>query len=160
MLIILFSNNIFGQNDSIFNDTIHNIETKVVVNDSTFQKKDSILSFKDLIKPNFNDSTNLDSINSKKEPSNISPDAITDVIDYSSADSILFSMSDKKMYLYGVGELASEDMKLNSAYVEINTEDNYLYSKMVEDSLKKIKPKLKQGKEEFTVKSIKYYLFF
>lgn len=152
LLIILFANNIFAQNDSIFNDTslVYKKDT-TLINDSIYQQNDKIISLDELIRKN--DSTSSDTI---KKETNISPDAITDVIDYSSKDSMLFSMLDKKMYLYGVGELSSEDMKLNSAFVEISTDENYLFSKSVEDSSKTIKPLLTQGKEKFTVKSIKY----
>ncbi len=98
------------------------------------------------------DSISADSINS----SLISSDAIDQVIDYMSADSILFNLSDEKMYLYGIGDLKATDMNLKSAYVEISTEDSYLYSEVVEDSSGTIKPILTQGDETFSVKSIKY----
>jgi len=154
---MLFANNIFAQIDSVLIDTSLVLKKEsIILNDSLIQKNDSIISFNDLIIKNTTDSISSDSIKNAKKDSNISSDAITDVIDYSSNDSILFSMYNKKMYLYGIGELSSEDMNLKSAFVEISTDDNYLYSKSVEDSLKTIKPLLTQGKEKFTVNSIKY----
>ncbi len=104
-----------------------------------------------------NDTIQTDSIASDSIKSNIiSPDAIDQVIDYSSKDSILFSMTEEKMFLYGIGELSATDMNLKSSYVEISTEDSYLFSKSIKDSLSIVKPILKQGEESFTVDSIKY----
>jgi len=88
----------------------------------------------------------------------ISPDAVDELIDYSCSDSILFSFTDEKMFLYGSGDLSAKDMDLKSSYVEISTKDSYLFAKTVSDSSSsnKIKPVLTQGKESFTVSSIKY----
>ncbi|MCF6366325.1 MAG: hypothetical protein L3J35_08995 [Bacteroidales bacterium] len=98
------------------------------------------------------DSISVDSVKTKT----ISSDAIDQVIDYTSADSILFDLAAEKMYLYGIGDLSATDMNLKSAYVEISTDESYLYAKMVEDSSGTTKPILTQDKESFTVKSIKY----
>ncbi len=89
---------------------------------------------------------------------NISPDAVDRTIDYSCNDSILFSFSEEKMYLYGKGDISSEDMDLKSSYVEISTKESYLFSKTVSDSSgeKESKPVLTQDNENFTVSSIKY----
>ncbi len=150
----MFANVIFAQNNSIVKDTSLVLKKDIVLmNDSLLQKKDTVISFNNLVTNTVNDSISSDTIIKKN---NISSDAITEVIDYSSQDSMLFSMFDEKMYLYGVGELKSQDMKLKSSYVEISTDDNYLYSRTVKDSLKVIKPELTQGKEVFTVSSIKY----
>ncbi len=88
----------------------------------------------------------------------ISPDAVDEVIDYACNDSILFSFTDEKMFLYGSGDITAKDMDLKSSYVEISTKDSYLYAKSVPDSsgTGKIKPILKQDDESFTVSSIKY----
>lgn len=88
----------------------------------------------------------------------ISPDAIDQVIDYQCKDSILFSLSEEKMFLYGTGEIVSPEVKLKSAYVEINTNENYIYSELVKDStgVNDIKPVLEQEDDAFTVKNVKY----
>jgi hypothetical protein len=88
----------------------------------------------------------------------ISPDAVDQVIEYSSKDSILFSLSSEMMYLYGIGDISATEMSLQSAFVEISTGDSYLYSEAVPDSSGNsfIKPVLNQEDETFTVKSIKY----
>ncbi len=88
----------------------------------------------------------------------ISSDAVDQVIEYNSKDSILFSLTNEKMYLYGIGDISATDMNLNSAYVEISTAGSYLYSESVLDSSGNNykKPILEQDDETFTVKSIKY----
>lgn len=88
----------------------------------------------------------------------ISPDAVDQVIDYTSKDSILFSLTEEKMYLYGTGDITAKEMNLKSAYVEISTDESYLYSESVLDSTgtNYQKPILKQDDETFTVNSIKY----
>jgi hypothetical protein len=93
---------------------------------------------------------------SSKENKNISPDAVDQIIDYSCNDSILFSLSDEKMFLYGAGNLTAKGMNLKSAYVEISTGESYLFAETVKDSSSNIKPVIQMDKDIYTVKSIKY----
>jgi hypothetical protein len=88
----------------------------------------------------------------------VSPDAVDQVIEYNCTDSILFSLTDEKMFLYGTGDITSKEVKLTSAYVEISTADKYIYSEAVMDStgLNEIKPVLEQDEDAFTVKNVKY----
>ena len=138
ILFLLSASFSFSQQDSLFqNDTLKNI----VQTDS--------LTIRDLKTENQEDTL---------KNSTISPDAVDQLIDYSCKDSILFSFSDEKMFLYGSGDITAKDMDLKSSYVEISTKGSYLYSKTVADSSgeSKVKPVLKQDDESFTVSSIKY----
>lgn len=62
------------------------------------------------------------------------------------------------MFLYGPGEIVSPEVKLKSAYVEINTNENFIYSEIVKDStgVNDVKPVLEQEDDAFTVKNVKY----
>lgn len=88
----------------------------------------------------------------------ISKDAITEVIDYSCNDSLMMSMGDKMIYLYGGAVIVSGDINLKSDYVEINTTENYLFAHGVSDSSGIIKgsPVFKEKNDEFDAKSLKY----
>ncbi len=138
-IIFLFGfTNIFGQQDSLFlKDSIK----KNVITDTLTMNKVSNETKNDTAQNNI-----------------VSPDAVDQIINYSCNDSILFSFSEEKMFLYGSGDIVAKDMELKSAYVEIGTKDSYLYSKSVSDSSGEhiIKPVLKQDNEDFTVSSIKY----
>jgi len=147
----------FAQKDSVLVDSNFVSKKKPLsIEDKLVHKKDTVFAFDDLMEKVSNDTISSDSTSSKLKNNNISPDALTEVVDYSSSDSLMFSMSEKKMYLYGIGELSSEDMKLKSSYVEISTSESFLFSKTVKDSLKTSKPVLTQGEETFSVNSIKY----
>ncbi|MEA2042165.1 MAG: putative LPS assembly protein LptD, partial [Bacteroidota bacterium] len=102
-----------------------------------------------------NDSTNSDSIASGPK---YSKDALTYDVTYSSKDSMLFDMQTGKMYLHGEANLKGEDMDLTSDYVEVNTKENYLFARGVEDSTGTVQgiPQIKDGNEQFKAKSIKY----
>jgi len=88
----------------------------------------------------------------------VSPDAVDYIIDYSCEDSMMFSMTQKKMYLYGTGTINTPEMNLKADYVEINTNENYIFARGVPDSTGHVvgKPVFKQGSNEFDAKSIKY----
>ena len=138
ILFLLSVSYSFSQQDSLFqDDTIKNILSK------------ETLSIKDSVSENIEDTLKNDVISS---------DAVDQVIDYACNDSILFSFTEEKMFLYGSGDITAKDMDLKSSYVEISTKGSYLYSKTVSDSSGKseIKPILKQDDETFSVSSIKY----
>ena len=138
IILIFISVTVFSQQDSLLqNDTI----SKISVIDT--------LSVNDIKPENTEDTLKNEAI---------SPDAVDQLIDYSSNDSILFSFTDEKMFLYGRGDISAKDMDLKSSYVEIGTKNSYLYSKTVTDSsgINMVKPVLKQDDESFTVSSIKY----
>ena len=129
----------------------------LIINDETEEEILVIDTLNNI--PIVNDSIAVDSIQTDSlKTNNISSDAVDQIIDYSSNDSILFSLSSEKMYLYGPGSISSQDMNLSSSYVEISTEESYLYSESVKDStgLNDQKPILTQDGESFTVGSIKY----
>lgn len=87
----------------------------------------------------------------------ISPEAIEYDVNYSSKDSMLFDMGSGKIYLYGEGQLTGEGMDLKSEYLEVNTKENYLYAEGREDSTGVVgMPEIKDGKDHFRAKSIKY----
>ncbi len=138
VIILFFTNTVFSQQDSLIQiDTLQ----KNVVSDTLSIQNDKNVSSEDSVK---NDA--------------VSRDAIDQVIDYSCKDSILFSFTDEKMFLFGSGDISAKEMDLKSSYVEISTKDNYIYAKTVKDTTgeNEIKPILKQDDESFTVSSIKY----
>ncbi len=138
ILFFLLTINSFSQQDSLFqDDTIKNNNIK------------DTLSIKKTVEESAKDSLKNDVI---------SPDAVDQVIDYSCSDSILFSFSEEKMYLYGSGDITAKEMDLKSSYVEISTKESYLFAESVADSSgnNMIKPVLQQDDESFTVSSIKY----
>ncbi len=145
LLLILYSG-INAQTDSL---KINNNDTNEVILVS-----DTLTDYKNVNDTITDQSLKIDSV----EQSGISPDALDQVIDYDSKDSILFSLADEKMFLYGTGEITSKEMNLKSAYVEISTAENYLISESVLDSTGNNyqKPILNQDDETFVVNSIKY----
>ncbi len=93
-----------------------------------------------------------DSINT-----HLSPDAIDQTITYNCKDSMLFLLSGEKIYLYGKGDIISQEMKLNSAYVEISSKENYVYAKTVPDSAgMDYSPTLIQDNQTLKVSSVKH----
>ncbi len=130
---------------------------------SVFSQQHSLLQQDSLNKSDASDIPAVDTVSDKNVKDSvvndkISPDAVDQVIDYSCSDSILFSFSDEKMFLYGSGDITAKEMDLKSSYVEIGMRDSYLFAESVSDSSGEhlIKPVLKQDDEDFTVSSIKY----
>ncbi|MCK5823667.1 MAG: LPS-assembly protein LptD, partial [Bacteroidales bacterium] len=98
--------------------------------------------------------TNQDSIKIKKPKAK----TIDAIIDYSAADSIIFSKSTNKLYLYKDAQITYKDIELKADYIELDLEKNEVFATGLLDSLKKIigKPIFKQGSEEFESEKIIY----
>ncbi len=142
LFFLLSGNVLFSQQDSLFiNDSLskNNIPDTISLSGNMSQMQDTVLS--DSLKKN-----------------GISPDALDQVINYDCADSMLFSFTEKKMFLYGNGKITAKEMELKSSFVEIDTKESYIYSSAVPDSTGKdfIKPVLTQNNESFSLNSIKY----
>jgi len=84
-----------------------------------------------------------DSITTKAPPT--SKSSLESKVDYSSNDSILFDISNKKVYLYGNAVINYENITIKSDYIEISFTDNLLFAAGTLDSLGKLK-----GKPEFS----------
>ncbi|MFA6923555.1 MAG: putative LPS assembly protein LptD [Bacteroidales bacterium] len=96
----------------------------------------------------------------KKDTSSlISKDAIKTDIEYTSSDSIVFDLSEKKAYLFKNAEINYEKINLKSGYIEINFDTNTVYAKALKDSTgkEKEKPLFTDDKgESFTSETMKY----
>lgn len=103
------------------------------------------------------DTIKNDSLDIRKQ---ISPDAIKSKIDYKSIDSIMMSIKDRKTFLFGDVEIYYEDIKLKSAYVELDFKKNQLFAEGRKDSTGKEtgRPEYSQGTNTFTAQNM-YYNF-
>ena len=133
---------------------------------STFVKAqitDSIPDFKnteiDTI-VNLNSAVLIDSIPSQDslKISTKKQEPITEIVNYEALDSMLLSMNDKMVYLYGTTKLETAGMSLASGRVEISMEKNELMAQGIVDSLGKEiqKPVFTDNDQTFTAKSIHY----
>lgn len=81
----------------------------------------------------------------------VSKDAIYQEIDYSCADSMMLSITDRQVFLYGSGNIVTEEISLTSEFIKIDTKINTLFAVGRKDSTGKI-----IGKPEFTEKNDKF----
>ncbi len=99
------------------------------VNDSTFSAIDSIKTAQ-------SDSTVTDSVKTNKSD-------ITSVITASATDSLVYDVRNKKMFIYGSGDLKYKDTELKSAQIFIDYDRNELEAYGVADTADSAKGKLK-----------------
>ncbi len=87
-----------------------------------------------------------------------SKNKIDAIIDYSADDSVIFSKSANKVYLFKNAQITYKDIKLNADYIELDLKKNEVFAKGLLDSLGKIvgKPVFKQGSDEFESEKIIY----
>lgn len=85
---------------------------------------------------------------------------INTTIDYSAADSTIYSIDGKKVYLFGDAEIKYEDITLKADYIEADLSQNIIYAEGVPDSVGNIvgQPIFVQGSEEIKSKNITYNL--
>ncbi|MFC2136662.1 putative LPS assembly protein LptD [Bacteroidota bacterium] len=79
-------------------------------------------------------------------------------IEYSAVDSILFSLDNKKVYLYGDAMITYQDMELKAAFIELDMDKNELYSTGMPDTTGEMAgyPHFKEGNEEYDAKEMRY----
>lgn len=79
-------------------------------------------------------------------------------IEYSADDSVIFSIADKKMFLYKNGYVKYLNTELRADYIEIDMANNTAYASGLPDTAGVIigKPKLKDSSQEFESLDLKY----
>ena len=63
-----------------------------------------------------------------------SPSGIDSVVTYSAVDSVVYSMADRTMYLYGKGTIRYKELGLKAEHININWDDATLHAEGVPDS--------------------------
>jgi hypothetical protein len=84
--------------------------------------------------------------------------AIDAPVDYKARDSIVYSISEQKVYLYGEGSIQYNDILLTADYIEFNMGNEAVFARGTLDSLGKEvgKPEFKEGSETFQCKKLSY----
>jgi len=98
--------------------------------------------------------TKVDSVVLKKK----SADEIKNPITYFADDSMMFSIKEKKIFLYGKGQINTEGKELKADQIEIDMGNNTLTAQGSLDSAGKPKglPVFKDGGDVFEAKTLKY----
>ena len=101
------------------------------------------------------DSINIDT---SKTDSSSSSALLDSPIDYNAVDSILFSLDNKKVYLYGDAEIKYQNMELKSDFIELDLDKNEIYAIGLPDSSGKIagEPVFKEDDETYEAKEMRY----
>ena len=83
---------------------------------------------------------------------------LNDPIDYTADDSLLFSIDNKKVFLYGNANIKYQKLELTAAYIELDMDQKTVYAIGMPDSAGKIvgNPVFKDGKETFEAKEMHY----
>lgn len=79
-------------------------------------------------------------------------------IEYNAEDSIMFSLDNKKVFLYGNAIIKYQDMELTSAFIELDLDKNEIFATGMPDSAGVItgNPVFKEGSEEYKAKNMQY----
>jgi lipopolysaccharide assembly outer membrane protein LptD (OstA) len=98
------------------------------------------------------DTTSADSTNKKPK--------IDDPVFATSEDSITYNIKDKKVSLYGKGNIKYQTSELKANFIELNTTNKVVFAKGTPDSTGRLagKPEFKDGSESFKMETI-YYNF-
>ena len=83
---------------------------------------------------------------------------LTTKVEYSSSDSIDFSINEQKLFLYGEAWVKYENIELNAAYIEIDLASNEIFARGETDSLgiETGRPVMTQGSDTFEAKTMRY----
>lgn len=87
-----------------------------------------------------------------------SKSALDSQVNYSSNDSILFDIAEKKVYLYGDAEIKYEEVDIKANYIEISFGENLLFASGVKDSTGEIvgKPVFSEKDKSFRSDTMQY----
>ncbi|MCK4662176.1 MAG: LPS-assembly protein LptD [Bacteroidales bacterium] len=137
ILLVCVSLLIYSQDIKTNNDTL-----SIISNDTIFIIDDTL-------------SVDMDTI---PEKSILSPNAVDAKIDYNADDSIIFSLDEKKVYLYGNAIIIHTNMELKADYIVLDLEKDIVFACGVTDSLGKEtgKPEFKEGNEAFVAETMRY----
>ncbi|MBN2521484.1 MAG: LPS-assembly protein LptD, partial [Bacteroidales bacterium] len=91
-----------------------------------------IFSTQDIDSLSVNDTLTNDTL--KRKEKRKSKNILDSPIDYSAEDSILFSLDNKKVFLYGNSVITYQDMELKSAFIELDLDNNEIYAIGLPDS--------------------------
>ena len=128
-------------------------QSPILVDSTSYYIEDTLLYSDDSLNQPITDSiSQSDSTKVKSKPILDSP------IEYNAVDSILFSLDNKKVFLYGEAKITYQDMELKAAYIELDMDKNELYSTGTPDSTGAIigYPHFKEGDEEYDAKEMRY----
>ncbi len=133
----------FSQTDSTFVDDNNLVKTDSlnVINDTIVNKNPVVRN--DTIKP---------PVTKKGEP-------IDAVILYECTDSMMLSMKDQLIFLYGSGHISTTGIDLKSERIEIDMESDELYAYGTRDTATNLpvgKPLFSEGQQEFTAGTMRY----
>ncbi len=97
-------------------------------------------------------------IQTQQRPQRQQSNVLTSKVDYNSADSIDFSVSEQKLFLWGDAYVKYEDIELRAAYIEIDLSKNEVFARGVTDSLgvETGRPVMQEGVETFEAKTMRY----
>ena len=136
------------------------VETSSFV-DSTNKKNenDSLpISIDSIIIPVINKSSNsttkIDSLSTNKSSS----DGISDPINYHAEDSIIYDITNKKIYLFGQGQIDYQSINITGDLIDVDQTNYTITAKGKEDSLGNIaaNPVLKDDGKSYTAKKFSY----
>ncbi len=84
--------------------------------------------------------------------------AIDAPVDYKASDSIVYSVKEQKVYLYGEASIQYNDILLNADYIEFNMGNEAVFARGTFDSLgmEVGKPEFTEGSETFQCKKLSY----
>lgn len=116
-------------------------------------KKDSLSLENEIV----NDSLPQDSVRKKATPL-VSKDAIDAKIEYHCEDSMMFSMAEGKMFMYGTSVITTEDKKIEAELINIDTDENTFFAEGRIDSTGNEvgRPHFQDGDEKFIAKNMRY----
>lgn len=88
----------------------------------------------------------------------ISNEALDDVVDYGSADSMWFDVKRKQLHLYGAAFMKYTSIDLKAGYILLDYEKNEVSAEQYPDSTGQLAglPQFKDGEQEFTATRIRY----
>ncbi len=88
----------------------------------------------------------------------ISPDAVTDIVEYSAVDSIYFDLDRKEIHMYNESKVHYTDIDLSSAYIGVNLDKSELTATGLPDSTGKVAntPDFKSGETGFLCEEMRY----
>ena len=84
--------------------------------------------------------------------------AIDAPVDYKASDSIVYSIGEQKVYLYGEATIQYDDITLNADYIEFNMGNEAVFARGTIDSMgvEVGKPEFSEGDETFQCKKLSY----
>ncbi|MGF1584087.1 MAG: putative LPS assembly protein LptD [Bacteroidales bacterium] len=144
------------ETSSIPDSIYHNSNTPVTDRDTLIQLNYQEISQDTLVQDTIT-GNEIDTLQARP-PASRQNNFLSSEVEYTATDSIVYSVTDQKFFLWGEAYVKYENLELRAHYIEIDMASNEVFATGIADSLGQVtgRPVMTEGSETFEAETMRY----